>query len=289
MKPQRYGPFPFTAIHQRPKLTWPGDARLALWVIPNLEFFPLDEPLRAQPKIVPNIPNWSARDYGARVGVWRLMEVLSRYGIRGTAALNSDVCEAYPQIIEEAVKLQWEFMGHNQTNAYFLNDIPPETEREVIHDTLATIEAATGKRPKGWLGAGLSETWDTLDHLVAEGCQYVADWVNDDQPYLMDIDGKQLVSIPYSYDLNDMPQMVRQNRTAEEFGEMIRRAFDVLYREGADSGRVIAICLHPFLIGTSHNIGALDSALEYVCRHNGVWLATGEEIVAHYLNSGASS
>ena len=288
MKPNRYGPFPFTPIHQRPKLKWPDGDHLALWVIPNLEFFPLDEPIRGQPNIVPNIPNWSVRDYGARVGVWRLMEVLSRYGIRGTAALNSDVCELYPQVVEEAVKLEWDFMGHNKTNAHFLTDVAPESEHEVIRDTLDTIEAATGKRPKGWLGAGLTETWNTLDHLVAEGCDYVADWINDDQPYLMDIGGKRLVSIPYSYDLNDMPQMVRQFRTADEFAEMIRRAFDVLYREGEQSGRVMAICLHPFLIGTSHNIGALDSALEYVCGHDGVWLTTGAEIVQHYLDSDAT-
>ena len=216
------------------------------------------------------------------------MEVLSRYGIRGTAALNSDVCEFYPQVVEEAVKLEWDFMGHNKTNAHFLTDVAPESEHEVIRDTLDTIEAATGKRPKGWLGAGLTETWNTLDHLVAEGCDYVADWINDDQPYLMDIGGKRLVSIPYSYDLNDMPQMVRQFRTADEFAEMIRRAFDVLYREGEQSGRVMAICLHPFLIGTSHNIGALDSALEYVCGHDGGWLTTGAEIVQHYLDSGAT-
>lgn len=288
MKPRCYGPFPFLPINQRPKLTFPGDARVALWVIPNLEFYPLDAALRAQPNIIPNVAGWAYRDYGARVGVWRLMEVLSRHGIRGTAATNSDVCEAYPQIIEEAVKLKWEFMGHNQTNAKFLNEFEPEAERKEIHDTFATIEAATGQTPKGWLGAGIQESWHTLDFLIAEGCQYVADWVNDDQPYRMDVDGKQIVSIPYTSDLNDFPQLLQKGRSAGEFADMIRDAFDVLYREGETSGRVMAISLHPFLIGTSHSIGALDSALDYVCRHDGVWLATGAEIVEHYLSSGAT-
>ncbi len=198
MKPRRYGPFPYLPIHQRPKITWPDGARVALWVIPNLEFFPLDVALRAQPKVVPNVAAWAYRDYGARVGVWRLMEVMSRHGIRGTAATNSDVCEAYPQIIEEAVKLDWEFIGHNQTNAHFLNEFEPDDEQKEIHATLATIEAATGAKPKGWLGAGIMESWHSLDFLIDEGCRYVADWVNDDQPYLMDVEGKQIVSIPYT-------------------------------------------------------------------------------------------
>ena len=288
MKPRRYGPFPFLPINQRPKQTLPGGARVALWVIPNLEFFPLDVALREQPKEIPNVAGWAYRDYGARVAVWRLMEVMSRHGIRGTAATNSDVCEAYPQIIEEAVKLEWEFMGHGQTNARFLTDFEPEAERKEIHDTLAAIEAATGRRPKGWLGAGIRESWHSLDYLIAEGCQYVCDWVNDDQPYLMDVDGKQIVSIPYTSDLNDFPQLFWKGRSAGEFADMIRCAFDVLYREGETSGRVMAISLHPFLIGTSHSIGALDSVLDYICRHDGVWRATGGEIVEHFLSSGAT-
>ncbi len=288
MKPRRYGPFPYLPIHQRPRISWPGDARVALWVIPNLEFFPLDVALRAQPNVVPNVAAWAYRDYGARVGVWRLMEVLARHGIRGTAATNSDVCEAYPQIIEEAVKLDWEFIGHNQTNAQFLNEFEPDDERKEIHDTFAVIEAATGQRPKGWLGAGIMESWHSLDFLIAEGCQYVADWVNDDQPYLMDVEGKQIVSIPYTSDLNDFPQLLQRGRSGEEFAAMIRAAFDVLYREGETSGRVMAISLHPFLIGAAHAIGAFDAALDYVCGHDGVWLATGGEIIDHYLSSGAT-
>jgi peptidoglycan/xylan/chitin deacetylase (PgdA/CDA1 family) len=162
--------------------------------------------------------------------------------------------------------------------------VPPEEERRIVHDSLATIERATGTRPAGWLGSGLQETWGTLDLLAAEGCRYVADWVNDDQPYVMSLEGgKRLVSVPYSYEINDKPAFERQFRTAREFDEMIRRQFDVLYAEGAESGRVMAIALHPYLTGAPHRIGALDSALEYVLRHDGVWRATGAEIAAHFL------
>ena len=288
MEPRPYGPFPYTPINQRPRIAWPGGAYVALWVIPNVEFFPLDEAVPRGSAKVPDIPAWSVRDYGARIGIFRIMEVLSRHGMRGTVTLNSEVCDAYPQIVEEFMKLDWEIMGHNQSNARLLNAIPPETERRVILDVFERIEAATGKRPRGWLGSGLQETWNTLDYLVEAGCDYVADWVNDDQPYLMDVDGKRLISIPYSLEINDIPAFEARSRTPEEFDQMIRRQFDTLYREGAQSGRVMAICIHPFLIGLPHRIGCLDSALHYILGHDHVWPATGAEIIDHYIEAGAT-
>lgn len=286
MKPQRTGPFPYSPIVRRPKLVWPRNARVALWVIPNIEVFALDERMQTGSGKIPEVPVYCTRDYGARVGVWRIIEVLKHYGIRGTVALNSEACDAYPQIIEESTKLGWEFMGHNQSNTRRLNQILAEDERRVIHDSLVRIEKATGKKPVGWLSSGLQETWNTLDYLVEEGCRYVADWVNDDQPYVMNINGKQLVSIPYSFEINDIPAFVEHHRTAEEFADMIRRQFKVLYREGALSGQVMAIAVHPYIIGMPHRIDALSSALEFICAHEGVWLTTGAEIVDHYLASG---
>ena len=286
MKPQRTGPFPYSPIIHRPKLVWPNKERVALWVIPNIEVFALNESVRKGVGKIPDVPSHCVRDYGARIGVWRIVEVLQHYGIRGTVALNSEVCDAYPEIIKETMRLDWEFMGHNQSNTRRLNECPAEEERGLIHDTLARIEKATGKRPAGWLSSGLQETWNTLEYLVEGGCRYVADWVNDDQPYLMNINGKQLVSIPYSFELNDIYGFVEKHRTAGEFDDMIRRQFNVLYREGASSGRVMAIAIHPYIIGMPHRIDALSSALEYICSHAGVWLATGAEIVDHYLASG---
>lgn len=153
----------------------------------------------------------------------------------------------------------------------------------MIFGTLDRIEKAIGKRPRGWLGSGLIETWNTLDYLVEGGVDYVCDWVNDDQPYLMDVGGKRLVSIPYSIEINDLPVILTGGHTAFEFRDMIRAQFDVLYREGAESARVMAICLHPFVIGQPHRIGALEEALAYICKHEGVWLATGSEIVDNFL------
>src|SRR6266404_924727 len=173
MIPRRYGPLPYVPITRRPKLTWPGGARVALWVNPNIEFFGLDDVMpgnlnervpREHAKI-PSVRNWAVRDYGNRIGIWRIMEVLTRYGIRASAALNSEVCDHHPEIIEEAHRLGWELIGHNQTNALRLTKMDEAEERDAVRATIDGIEAASGKRPIGWLGAGLAETWNTLDYL----------------------------------------------------------------------------------------------------------------------------
>jgi allantoinase len=292
MQPRHYGPFPYTPINDRPKLEWPGGARLAVWVIPNIEFFPLTRGISGHPGAPagnpPSVRAWAQRDYGNRVGIWRLMDVLSKHGIRASPTLNSDICDHHPQIVRAAVELGWEILGHNRTNSVWLDALSPEEERQTIAQTLSRIAEMTGRKPVGWLGAGLAETWHTLDFLAEEGCLYVADWVNDDQPYWMDVGGQRLVSIPYSYEINDAPHFQYRNGTIDEFEKMIRRQFDTLYAEGAQSGRVMAICLHPYLIGVPHRIGGLDAALQYIRSHDQVWFATGEEIVRHWLQSGTT-
>lgn len=293
MKPGRYGPFRYVPAPRRPRLEWPGGARVALWVNPNVEFFGLDDvmPGNANERVarehakVPNVRNWSVRDYGNRVGVWRLMEVLSRYGIRASAALNSAVCDQHPEVIDEAVRLGWELIGHNETNALRLNEMAPEQERASIRTTLDRIEKASGKRPVGWLGAGLAETWNTLDYLSEAGIRYVCDWVNDDQPYTMDAGNPRLVSLPYSVQTNDVPAYFDMKVSVPEFEMMLRRQFDVLYREGESTGKVMAIAVHPFVTGQPHRIIALERALDHICSHTGVWKATGWEIVQHYQRS----
>jgi peptidoglycan/xylan/chitin deacetylase (PgdA/CDA1 family) len=292
MQPRSYGPFPYSPIIERPKLTWPNGAHVALWVIPNIEYFSLKERpggYGAGGK-APDVVMWCERDYGNRVGVFRMMETLDRHGIRATVALNSDLCAEHPQIIAEGEKRKWEWMGHNESNTRRLNELPAGAEAQVIGNTLATIEKHTGRRPAGWLSSGLQETWDTLDHLAAAGCEYVADWCNDDQPYVMNLDGgRSLVAMPYTQQLNDKSAIERRFVSADGFRQMICDQFDVLYREGAKSGRVMAIALHPYLTGVPHRIGALDAALKYICRHRKVWKATGTEIARHFLAQAATA
>ncbi|MGH7046700.1 MAG: polysaccharide deacetylase family protein [Stellaceae bacterium] len=292
MQPRDYGPFSYVPINERPRLEWPGGARLAVWVIPNIEFFPLTRAIPSHPGMpagtAPSVRAWAQRDYGNRVGIWRLMELFDKHQIRASPTLNSDICDHHPQIVKAAIELGWEILGHNETNSVWLDALAPEEERETIARTLARIAEMTGHKPLGWLGSGLAETWHTLDYLAEEGCLYVADWVNDDQPYLMDIGGRPLVSIPYSYEINDAPFIHYRNGTIDEFTAAICRQFDTLYAEGEKSGRVMAICLHPYLTGVPHRIAGLDKALAYLRSHDGVWFATGSEIVRHWLQSGAT-
>lgn len=292
MQPSAYGPFKFIPINERPRLSWPGGAHLALWVIPNLEFFPLTAGLAGHPfepkGTPPSVRAWAQRDYGNRVGIWRIMDVLDKFKIRATAAVNSDICIQHPQIIRAGVERKWEFMGHNVTNTVRLTELDQAAERETVISCVKVIGKAAGKRPLGWLGSGLAENWHTLDTLIDTGFRYVADWTNDDQPYLMSINGRNITSIPYSYEVNDSPFLYYRNGTIDEFEKLICRQFDVLYQEGADSGRVMAICLHPFIIGVPHRIRGLENALRYIAAHDKVWHATGSEIIEHYLASGST-
>jgi peptidoglycan/xylan/chitin deacetylase (PgdA/CDA1 family) len=293
MQPATYGPFPFLPITRRKKFEWPGGARVALWVVPNIEFFHLDhvlpgnhnERVTAAQARIPSVRNWAVREYGNRVGVWRLMDVLTRYGIRGTVALNSDTCIYQPEIVEAAMKLGWEFIGHGQTNAMRLNEMEADREKQSVHDTLKDIAKVTGRKPRGWLGAGLSETWNTLDFLVEEGVEFVADWTCDDLPFRMAVAGRMIFSIPYTLQANDTPQLYEHKLSGPDFGTVIKRQFDCLYQEGAQLPRVMAIALHPFVTGVPYRIGAFEDALEYICRHAGVWLATGSEIIDHYARA----
>src|SRR5205814_5542462 len=143
MQPQRSGPFPYVPINRRPRITWPNGARLALWVIPNVETFPLNEPVPGGTGLAPDVINWAPRDYGNRVGIFRMMEVMARHGVRGTVALNAEACDDYPQVIADARALGWEFMGHNQSNSRLLHLMAPEEERRVV---LATFAASRRRR-----------------------------------------------------------------------------------------------------------------------------------------------
>ena len=273
------GPFPFfpyQAIVDRPPLRWPNGARVAVWVIPNIEHFHIEIGNSA-----PDIRNFSRRDYGNRVGVWRLMEVLAKHRIRGTVALNAEVGRYYPRIMEECIRLDWELMGHGLTNSVTLTGLSREQESAVIAETRKVIEGY-GQSMRGWLGPGLTETWNTLDLLREHGAEYVCDWVNDDLPYRMN---NGLYSIPYSIELNDMPLFNMPSISITDFERRIIDAFDVLYAEGERSGRVMGIALHPFLIGATHRIRYLDRALAHITGHDHVWLATGSDIIAAYRDA----
>jgi allantoinase len=284
--PKEHGRFDYSAIIDRKPLRWPNGARVAVWVIPNIEHFQFDGPgvtaSGGGAVLKPDVMNFSWRDYGLRVGIWRLMEIMERHGVRGTVALNSDVTEKYPRVIAAGTALNWEFMAHGTTNSISFNAQGEDEERALVRQSVETIAKAIGKRPKGWLSPGLTETVRTLDLLAECGIEYVGNWVNDEQPYPMRVKSGTLLSIPYTLELNDIPNFLARNRTGEEFARQICDQFDVLYEDGAATGRVMAIALHPFLIGHPHRAKHFEKALEHIVRHREVWLATGGEIADWY-------
>ena len=277
-----HGRFDYSPIVDRETLRFPNGARIAVWVIPNIEHFHWDRPSTSVTAVTahlkPDVLNYSWRDFGVRVGIWRMMEVMERHGVKGTVALNSEVCGQYPRIIEAGNDLGWEWMGHGSTNSVLFNDQTEDEERGLIRDIVSTIADGTGTAPRGWLGPALSESFNTPDILAENGIEYVCDWVNDEQPYAMNVKSGSLISVPYSIEINDIPAFLDRGLGAEEFYRMIIDQFDVLYEDGAASGRVMAICLHPFLIGHAFRAKYLDKALGYIRQRAEAWITRGGEI-----------
>ena len=278
---------PYSAIVDRPPLKLPGGARVAVWTIVNVEEWSAE---RAMPRTVlpppygqpllPDLPNWAWHEYGMRVGFWRFVEVLERFGIQATLALNGSVCKSYPRVAEAALKAGWEFMGHGfvQRPMHHL-----ENQEKEIQETLRAIQAFTGKAPRGWESPGLTETFETIDLLAAAGIQYVADWVLDDQPCTIETASGPIVSVPYTVEMNDIAMMQIQNHPSSEWLRRGTDTFDRLWREGAKIPRVMAISVHPYITGAPHRISYLEKLYEYIAARDGVLLWTGGQIYDWYL------
>jgi peptidoglycan/xylan/chitin deacetylase (PgdA/CDA1 family) len=274
-------------IFDRKPFTWPGNKTLAVWIIPNVEVWHYDSPVGVgvspnPANRVPDVINYAWREYGVRVGLWRIADVLDAAGIKATVALNSAVCETFPKAMEEMKKRRWEFMGHGTTNSESLAGLNPEKEREVIQHVLKTIAQATGQRPRGWLGAGLTQTYNTLDILAEEGVIYCGDWNNDDQPYPMKVKNGNLFAIPYCMEINDIPLFLRKGYTGEQYYRSVIDQFEALYADSQKHPRVMGIPLHPMIIGQPLRIRYLERAIAEMKKHDRVWFATGSEIIDAY-------
>jgi allantoinase len=274
--------FEYSAIVDRPRWTLPRGARIAVWTIVNVEEWDFEKPMARQylttPQgvaVTPDVPNWAWHEYGMRVGFWRLLEALQKRKLRATTAINAAVCQSYPRVARAMLDAGWEFMGHGvrQGALHLLPD-----QRAAIRESVDILTKFTGKTPKGWLGPGLTETWETLDLLAEEGIEYVSDWVNDDQPYEIRTSRGPLVSVPYTLELNDIPMMIIQHQGSPAWVQRCRDQFDRLYAEGARGGRVMAIAVHPYIHGVPQRIKYFDAVYDYMRKKKGVWFATGEEI-----------
>lgn len=279
---------PFQPISERPKLNLPNGARVAVWTIVNVENWSPDSPMpRAVlpppmgERLLPDIPNWAWHEYGMRVGVWRFLDVLSKRNLKASFALNGSVCAQYPQVCAAARDAGWDFMGHG----YIQRPMHKvEDQRAVIRDTIKAIADFTGKPPRGWESPGLTETEETADLLAEAGIEYVADWVLDDQPVPVRTRTGRLISVPYTVETNDVVMSAVQLQPSDEILRRGRDQFDQLYQEGAESARVMAISIHPFLTGVPHRIKYLGALYDHILGHDGVMMWTGAEILDWYLS-----
>jgi allantoinase len=286
----RYDFEPF--IHRRP-VRFPKGERLAILIYVNIEHAPFGTTAAAHAiypgtmQFSPDVLNHGWRDYGNRVGLWRIVDAMDRHGFRGTVNLNSDVCREYPQIIREGNDRNWEWGAQGDRNGSVLSLMSEDEERDFIHLNLGIIEEATGKRPKGWLSWALAESFVTPDLLAEAGIEYVSNYAHDELPVPMRVKRGSLITMPYTLEINDVPTIMGKGASAEEFGQMIRDQFDVLYEEGRSRPRIMSISVHPFISGHPFRMKHLEKALGYIAGHADLWLTTGGEINdwyrAHYL------
>jgi allantoinase len=279
--------FDYSPIIQRPPIELPHGARVAVWAGVNVEHYEPGKPgLSIAPgtaELTPDPLNAGWREYGPRVGLWRLMDILERHGIRPTALLNSDVCDVYPEIVAEGRRRGWAWVAHGKNNSTLQTGMSPDDERRYLTEVVETIERHTGRRPRGWLGPFLAESFDTPDLLAELGLTYVCDWCNDDQPCPVRVKSGRLISVPYSIEVNDVPLFLDKGMSGPDFHQVVVDQFDALYEAGGTSGQVMAIGLHPFLTGVPFRLKYLVRALEHITAHDGVWLTTSDEIAEWYL------
>lgn len=281
------GLYDYLPYDRRPKIRWPGGARVAFWLAPNIEFYELDPPPNPTrppwPRPVPDVLGYSARDYGNRAGFWRMLEVFDRCGVRGSVSLNVAMCQHHPEVIEACKQRGWEFYSHGTYNTRYVFGMDEAQERALIQDSIDTVRDCTGQKLDGWLAPSLTYTESTLELVAEMGLTYCCDLFHDDQPCPIKTTRGRLASLPYSLEINDVIAFNVNLVSPRGYGEIIKRQFDRLYREGAESGTVMCVPLHPYLIGQPHRLAAFEDALAYITAHENVWLATGREIAKHFL------
>lgn len=276
----------FSPIVDRPVVKLPGDARIIVWTIVNLEVWDIAHPMARQvlpaptgQPMLPDVPNWSWHEYGMRVGFWRFHELYEKLGIAPTLSINARVCEDYVRVAEAARGSGWEFMGHS----YQQGPIHKEPDQAaMIERSIRILRDFTGKPPVGWLGPGLTQTYETPDLLKAAGIQYIGDWVYDDLPTEIETTHGPLVTLPYTMENNDIAMMIVQHHEAGYWTQKCNDTFDRLYEEGATRPRVMAIAIHPYISGQPFRIKYLEQVYAHMARHEGVLHWNGEQILDWY-------
>lgn len=290
--------YDYIPLPQRRPLKWPNGARVALILTFNLETWDLtkdtDKPYYAGgpailpdtlPGNIPDFPNYSWREYGQRVGIWRLIELFDKLGAKASCTANAVTFDRRKAMTDAVLERGWELLAHNWEQGELLTGFAgdPAKEREVVLRTLDAYEAHTGRKAQGWLSSSLRGTLQTPDILAEYGCKFYCDIMNDDQPYLLRTAHGPIVSLPYSNEINDFTFITRKNYTTDQFRDALIEELDVLHEEGAVTGRIMNVGLHPHVSGRAHRVRALREFIQHAQSLPGVWWATREEIADWYL------
>ncbi len=294
--------YPFSAITNRGPLKWPDDKKVALILTLNLEHWDMtkdtDEAYYAGgppilpdvlPGRIPDFPNFTWREYGQRVGIWRLFDAFVKAGVPASCTINAKTALERPEIARFPDEQGWEVLAHNYEQGELLTGFGGDIkkEREVVEATLKVYEEFYGRKAKGWLSSSLRGTPNTPEILAEHGCIFYCDIMNDDQPFLLETDAGPIVSTPYTNEINDFTILTRRGHTTDEMRDILIEELSVLHKEASESGsgRMMNVGLHPHVTGRAYRVRAVQEFLEFAKGLDGVWFAKREEVAEWYLNN----
>lgn len=288
MQLPHHGRYDYSAITKRPDYSWPDGRRLAIYFALNIEHFAFGSGVghalsNELPQPDPRTFAW--RDYGNRVGVWRLYDLLEEFRIPACHLVNTAVFDYCPEVIEPILARGDEIVGHGRTNAERQGQWWEVDETRMISEVRDTILKKSGRAPRGWMGPWMSQSRVTPDLLKEAGYSFEMDWPCDDQPvWLRTRDGGKIMSMPYSLEINDSPQILVRHHTGEEFATMIIHQFEEMLRQSQQRPLVLGIALHTMIVGQPHRLHTLRKAIEHIVNHRQrekVWITRPGEIYDH--------
>jgi allantoinase len=279
--------YPWSSITERAPIAWPGGKSVAVWIVVNLEWFPItpeDQPFRAPGHMQTSYPDYrhyTAREYGTRVGFYRLLDAFAKAGAKVSVAANGAIADRYASIIADIVSAGHEIIAHStDMNGTIASGIDPDAERALILGALDSIEKASGTRPRGWHSIARSQSFATPGLLVEAGLDYMCDWVNDELPYRFTTPAGGIVNLPLNQELSDRQILVAQQHSVDSYVEQMTDAYDLLERESAVfGGRMLPLNVTPYIMGLPYRIDAFEGLLAALAARPGTWFARGDEIV----------
>ncbi len=279
--------YPWEMLQDRRPVTWPGGASLAVWMNVSLPYYPLDQsndpfpPPYGMRTVYPDLRHYSLREYGHRVGVFRFFDALDAAGVKATFAVSARLAQRYPYLAERLAERDDEITCHGWSmNHPHHGDLDPKVEEELVRRSFQVLREATGRDIAGWLSPGKSQSRHTPDLLTAHGVRYMCDWVNDELPYRFFTANGPIVSMPLSTELEDAHILAGSLHSVSEYVAQVSDALDLLLTESkSEGGRMLALSMHPWMLGQPHRIGALEEILALITSREGVWTATAGEIV----------